>query len=158
MWEKISQPGSARQWHGDIPIHHRYTLGVAGERFFKALRDDRTVLASKCSACGQAFLPPKIYCERCFVDAEDWVPVAGPGYVKNFTVMHQSLDDEPLEPPSVAILVGWKGIRGGILHELEGIQPEDVRNGMSVEPVWAEQRTGSIRDILHFRPADEDQQ
>ena len=51
---------------GDIPVHHRYTLGVAGGRFFRAMRDERCLLASRCSNCREAFLPPKLYCERCF--------------------------------------------------------------------------------------------
>ena len=51
---------------GDIPVHHRYTLGVAGGLFFRAMRDERCLLASRCSNCREAFLPPKLYCERCF--------------------------------------------------------------------------------------------
>ena len=41
MWEKSTRSGEAQQLRGEIPIHHRYTLGVAGERFFKAMRDER---------------------------------------------------------------------------------------------------------------------
>ena len=33
MWEKITRPDEARYLRGDIPIHHRYTLGVAGGAF-----------------------------------------------------------------------------------------------------------------------------
>ncbi len=39
MLDKITQAHQARQIQGEVPIYHRYTLGVAGDRFFKARRE-----------------------------------------------------------------------------------------------------------------------
>ena len=154
MLEKITQAGSARQVSGDIPIYHRYTLGLADERFFKAMRDDQRLLASPCPKCHDRLLPPKIYCERCFEEtSEEWAPVEGPGFVRSFTVVHRSLDEEPLDEPVVVVLVSWKGVRGGLIHRLGEIAAPQVAVGMAVEPVWAEERSGSMSDISHFRPA-----
>ena len=46
---------------------------------------------------------------------------------------------------------------GGFLHKLGDVAPDDVRIGMAVEAVWRPlaERTGSILDIAHFRPATE---
>ena len=153
MWEKIGRPDQAGHWRGDIPVHHRYTAGVAGERFFKAMRDERRLLASQCSTCGDAFLPPKMYCERCFEETGDWVPVEGPGYVRSFTVLHLSLDEAPIEEPIVVGFVAWEGIRGGMIHRITEVTPDSVKTGMAVEPVWASKRTGTLADIQHFRPS-----
>ena len=153
MWEKLTRPDEVRHLGGNIPIHHRYTVGVAGERFFREMRDNRRLLASQCPTCGEAFLPPKIYCERCFEETAGWVPVEGPGYVKTFTVLHVSLEEESLPDPEVVAFVAWEGFRGGLVHRLGGIEPALVTTGMAVEPVWAETRTGSLEDIRHFRPA-----
>ncbi len=152
MWDKVNQAHQARQWRGNIPIHHQYTVGIAGQRFFTAIRDEKQLLASRCSKCGEAFLPPKIYCELCFEETTDWVPVQGPGHLKTFTILHLSLDEEPLQEPIVVAFIGWQGIRGGLIHRLAGIEPGAVKTGMEVEPVWAEERTGSINDILYFSP------
>lgn len=152
MWEKVNQPDEASQWRGDIPIYHRYTLGVAGERFFRALRDERAILASRCPRCRDAFLPPRLYCERCFQEASEFFPVSGPGYVKSFTVLHRSLDEASLAQPETVALIAWRGIRGGLVHRLGDISPADVRTGMAVEPVWAEERQGALQDIRYFRP------
>lgn len=157
MLDKISQPQQARQVAGEIPIYHRYTLGVAGERFFKALRDQQQLLASPCPKCHDRLLPPKLYCERCFVETmEPWEPVAGPGYVRSFTVLHRSLEEAPLPTPEVVALVSWPGVRGGLLHRLGDTAPHLVSLGMAVEPVWAPQPTGAISDILYFRPVRAD--
>jgi uncharacterized OB-fold protein len=154
MLDKIGQPRRARQLTGEIPIYHRYTLGVAGERFFKALRDDRQILASPCSKCQQRLLPPKMYCERCFEETSDhWESLAGPGYVRSFTIMHRSLEEAPLETPEVVVLVSWEGVRGGLIHRLREVDPAEVLIGISVEPVWADQRVGAMSDIDYFRPA-----
>ena len=153
MWQKIDRAEEARSLAGEIPIHHRYTVGVAGERFFRAMRDERRLLASRCPACKNAFLPPKIYCEECFVETTDWVDVEGPGYVETFTLVHTSLNEETLSPPAVAAMIKWDGIQGGLVHRIEVDDPAKVTVGMAVAPVWAEQRSGSIGDILYFRDA-----
>ena len=154
MLDKINQSQAARQVVGAVPIYHRYTLGVAGERFFKAIRDERQLLVSPCPRCHDRLLPPKIYCERCFEETADaWLPLSGPGYIRSFTIMHRSLEEEPLDPPDVVILVSWEGVRGGLIHRLREIAPQKVTLGMAVEPVWADERVGAMSDISHFRPA-----
>ncbi len=153
MLDKITQAHRARQVLGEVPIYHRYTLGVAGDRFFKAMRDQRLLLASPCPKCQDRLLPPKMYCERCFEETSDeWVPLVGPGYIRSFTVVHRSLEEEPLETPEVVVLVSWEGVRGGLIHRLREILPDAVTRGMLVEPVWAEDRVGGMSDISHFRP------
>ncbi len=154
MLDKVSQPRNMRQVAGTIPMSHRYTLGVAGERFFKGLRDDRQILAAPCPKCQDLLLPAKMYCERCFVETRsEWVPMEGPGFVRSYTVLHQDLDEQPLSSPLVVALVTWPDARGGLIHQLGGIDPLEVESGLAVEPVWSEERTGAVTDILHFRPA-----
>ena len=154
MFEEAGNPERIEQWRGNIPIHHRYTVGVAGQRFFAALRDEKVILASECVGCGDRFLLPKIYCEWCFVDTPDWSPVRGSGYVKTFTLIHRDLDEEALEEPVAAAVIGWEGVRGGIVHRLGGTDLAQIRTGLAVEPQWREVRTGGIGDILFFKPVD----
>ena len=152
MLDKLKQPV---QVSGNVPIYHRYTLGVAGERFFKAFRDQQQILASPCPKCHAWLLPPKMYCERCFEEtSNDWAPLQGPGYIRSFTVLHYSLDEERLEVADVVALIGWPQVRGGIIHRIKGMPPGTVTLGVAVEPVWAEERTGAMADISYFRPAD----
>ena len=154
MLSKIGQAQQARQVTGEIPIYHRYTLGIAGERFFKAMRDDRQILASPCPKCQNRLLPPKIYCASCFEETSDqWEALTGPGNVRSFTVVHRSLEEEPLATPEIVVLVSWEGVRGGLIHRLKEVDPSDVVIGMAVEPVWSDQRVGAMNDISHFRPA-----
>ena len=40
-----------------------------------------------------------------------------------------------------------------LLHYLDEVDPEQIRIGMRVKAKFADQRTGGIGDIAHFRPA-----
>ncbi len=154
MLEKVGRQRALRQVPGTIPISHRYTLGVAGERFFKALRDDRQILASPCPRCRSLLLPARMYCERCFEETGDeWVALEGPAYVRSFTVLHYGLEEQPLDQPQVVAMITWPEAKGGLVHRVAGVDAGDVESGMAVEPVWGDERTGAWTDILHFRPA-----
>ena len=151
MWEKADRLDRTSYVRGSIPVYHRYTMGVAGERFFRAMRDEMRLLASRCPKCREVCLPPKMYCELCFVETDEWTAVQGPGYVESYTLLHRTLDEEPLVEPEVVAFIAWEGIHGGIIHRVAGAGQGDVRIGTAVEPVWAEERTGSMDDIRHFR-------
>jgi uncharacterized OB-fold protein len=152
MLDKIGQSEKMRQVKGTIPIHHRYTVGVAGEQF---LRDEQHLLASPCTCCNVALLPPKMHCEQRFLETgENWMEVSGQGRVRSLTVMHKDLDEQFPEKPRMVAVIEWPGIRGGIIHKLGGLSHGDICTGMAVKPVWTEQRTGSPADINHFSPAE----
>jgi uncharacterized OB-fold protein len=148
-----SQGGLA--WEGDIPITGRYTAGIAGEKFFRAIKDEGRFLGTRCPACDLVYLPAVMFCERCFAELEEWVELPNQGDVFTYTVLHRSLDDEPLETPQILAFIKLEGADGGLIHKLEGIEPDEVEVGLAVEAVFkpAADREGSILDILHFKPA-----
>ena len=45
-------PQGPTAWIGDLPVVSRYTAGMAGERFFRAIKDDGKILGSYCENCG----------------------------------------------------------------------------------------------------------
>lgn len=150
--EKPRRLEDIRTWYGDQGIWHQYTLGVAGERFFRALKDRGVLLASKCPQCGALYVPGRMYCPECFVYTTDWVEVGPRGTVETFTIMHEDLDDAPLPEPVAVALVRFDGARGGIVHRLGEVRLAEVACGMAVEPVLRDKRAGGIDDIAYFRP------
>lgn len=151
--EYLTRNVEPRQVVGDWGVHYRYTYGVAGERFFRELREQGRLLASSCPRCRRRFLPPSLYCEDCFVEMTEYTPVEGVGTVESFTVLHRSLEDEPLTNPIVAAFVRFEGVTGGLLAPVEGVAPQQVQIGMKVRPVIRPGLpSGSIRDLT-FAPA-----
>ncbi len=154
LLHRIQHADDALSWHGDMPTKGRYTAGVAGERFFRAIKEDAQLLATICLDCDITYMPPRLYCEQCFAELDEWVEVDPRGHVHTFTVVHQDLDEEPLPEPQIIAFVTLDDTDGGLVHYLDEVDAEDIYLGMPVEAVFKskDERNGSITDIEYFRP------
>jgi uncharacterized OB-fold protein len=152
--ERIAKLGDARVWYGEMPIESLYTVGIAGERFFRAIKDQGMITGTVCPVCDLIYVPPMMYCERCFAEAKEWVDVGTKGTVHTYTILGVSLEDTPLEEPEILALIKMDGIHGGLVHKLGEVDSEKVEIGMVVEAVLKpqEEREGSILDITYFKP------
>ena len=155
LLHRIQHAGDALSRKGDMPTEGRYTAGIAGEKFFRAIKDEGQFLATVCLDCDVTYMPPRLYCEECFAHLEEWVEVGSDGHVHTFTVVHHDLDEQELPEPRILAFITLDDTDGGLVHYLDEIDPEEVYLGMPVEPVLKEQedREGSIMDIEYFRPA-----
>ncbi len=153
--ERLGTVGDAKVWYDNIPIESEYTVGIAGERFLRTLKDQGVITGTVCRTCGLTYVPPSMYCERCFAQLEEWVEVASTGVVETYTILTRSLDGQPLDEPQVLALVRLEGAHGGLVHRIGEVTLDEVEIGMAVQAVLkpANERQGSILDIEHFRPA-----
>lgn len=152
MLEKVTNPDRVRTVDGFIPVRHRYTPGVAGDRFFRTLRDEGTILGTPCTACGVVYVPGRMFCERCFAALTEWVPVGPGGRLESFTSVHVDLDGHPLSEPEWIGLITLDGATTVLVHRLE-VNGSAPTIGARVEAVLEpkRRRTGSINDIRAFR-------
>ncbi len=137
-----------------MPIESRYTAGLAGERFLRAIQERAVLLGVHCPNCELTMVPPSVYCANCFEPVDDWVELPSRGKVQTFTVLHLDPDGATTESPEMVALVRIDGATGGLVHRLGEVAPDEAQIGMAVEPVFKEprDRQGSILDILYFRP------
>ena len=154
--DKIAGPNRIRHWLGDMEADYIYTLGVAGERFFKEIKDKGKIMGAKCTRCNIVYVPARMYCEKCFSELDKWVDVGARGIVHTFTVATIGMDGKSLQEPVIYALIKFPGTCGGLIHRISGISHEKAKIGMEVEAVFKPQieRKASINDIEHFRPAD----
>lgn len=152
--EKVDKLHQAVAWRGDMPITSRYTAGLAGEKFFREIKDNARIVGTRCKNCELIYVPAMMFCERCFAELDEWVEVANRGTVFTYTVLYRDLDDQPMDPPAILAYVKLEGSTGGLVHYLDEIDPNAVYIGLEVEPVFkdAAEREGSILDIEYFRP------
>jgi len=152
--EKLSDPREIRHWPGHMETDYIYTLGIAGERFFQEIKKNGKILGAKCRQCGIVYVPPRMYCERCFEKLQEWVKVSNRGTVHTYTVAYIDLDGAKLKEPTMYAMIKIDGADGGLIHKLEGVKPGEVKIGMKVEAVFKpkEKREGSINDIKYFQP------
>lgn len=153
--ERIAKVEDAKVWYDNMPLESVYTVGIAGEKFFRAIKDRGMIMGAVCPACNVTYLPPAMYCERCFAELEEWVELGTEGTVHTYTAVEVSLENKPLEEPQVLALIKWDGVHGGLVHRLGEVEPGEVRIGMTVRAVFKprREREGSILDIEYFKPA-----
>jgi hypothetical protein len=148
--------GGARVWRGTMPVEFLYTAGVAGERFFDTLRRRDVFAVTRCEACNLTYLPPRLYCERCFDDlSATWHEVPPLGRVHTFTVVRVDGTGRPLQIPEIVAYVRIDGTDGGMVGRLLQVAPDDVRIDMPVRALLAprRKRRGVLADLLGFAPA-----
>jgi uncharacterized OB-fold protein len=154
LLNRIQHSRDAIAWEGHIPITSRYTVGIAGERFFREVMENARFLGTRCDQCDIVYVPPRLYCEQCFAHLDQWVEVPTTGRVHTFTILHVDLDGNPLPEPRVVAFIRLDGSDGGLVHFLGQVEPDQVCIGLCVEAVFKDraERKGSINDILYFEP------
>jgi uncharacterized OB-fold protein len=156
LLHNLEHPTDARVMRGDLPVYHRYTAGVAGEKFLRALKDEGKLYGTKCPKCGYVYVPARLYCERdaAHLDDSTWVPVGPESELVSFSAVYVDLDGKQLETPQWVGLVRLTGASGVTLHYLGDVKPNALRVGMKVHAVLkaAKDRVGSIKDIAYFKP------
>jgi uncharacterized OB-fold protein len=155
--DRIDHFHRARAVEGDLPFYSVYTVGIAGEHFFRALKDEGKILGTRCTECEATYIPGRLYCEQCFAQLNDeaWFDAGTTGNVHTFTVMHIALDGTPLETPRILAFIEIGETGSGLVHDLGDVDPNELFIGMNVQAVFKpiKERTGSITDIQHFGPA-----
>ena len=152
--ERTRDPRAYRHWPGHVEADYIYTSGLAGERFFREVRDHGRLLGTRCGQCGTKWIPPKLFCEECFVEVKEWVELPPQGSVAATCVVRVDLHGRPLPTPEVWGLIRFKGFEGGLVHRL--LFPADrAKAGVAVRPVLRPEgsRTGAITDIAGFAAA-----
>ena len=153
--ERTTDVARLRHVSVDMSVDYIYTSGIAGETFFKALRDEGRILAAHCPVCKNNQLPPRMFCEGCFTELTEFVEVPAEGRVAAMTVAKVDRRGGPLPNPEVYAFVTFKGIQeGGLVHRLL-VVPEKAKVGLAVRVRLKprEARTGTILDIEGFEPA-----
>ena len=139
-------------WRGELPVSSRYSAGLAGERFLRALKEEGAILGSHCEECEITYVPGRQFCERCMEELSEWNDMGTQGEVHTFTLLFVNLDGSPRDEPEVVAFIQFGD--GGIVHRVTEVDLETLEIGMPVEAVFKPKakREGSILDIQHFKP------
>lgn len=157
MKERLNKAAEAKPWYGDMPVESLYTAGIAGEKFFRSIQKDGVFLGTKCKKCNMVYIPPKIYCEKCFERLDEYIEVADCGTLESYTCVHIGLDGKRLTKPEIIGLINLDGATTNIIHRIGEAEVEELCFGMRVCAVLKPKakREGKITDILYFKPAKE---
>ena len=154
-YDKIRDPRRIMHVEGDMEVDYIYTAGIAGERFFVALRDEEKLLATHCDKCNHTFMPPRMYCDRCFAELSNWIEVPSVGSIASNTIAYEDNNGERLPEPVVLAFIEIEKTDGALIHQIVEVKPGALKIGMRVQAVFKKKskRTGALTDIQYFKPA-----
>lgn len=146
--KRVRSSPRALAWKDHLPLEYRYTHGVAGQRFFRSLKERGKLVGGRCSQCDTIYLPPRLYCTKCFVEINNWVELPPTGRLHSYTIVPEKGRKE------VVGLIKFDGVVGGLVHKVRGLAQHTTRLDIPVRPVLRAEghRTGSILDIRFFEP------
>ncbi len=154
-WDKLTKYNEIITWIGDMEVSSFiYTVGEAGERFFKTLKEKGLLVASKCDKCGNKYIPPKTFCENCFNEIKEYIEIEPVGTIETYTILHIDKDEKALAQPLIVAFISFNGIKGGLIHKVK-MDINDLKIGVKVKAKLKpqDQRKGNINDIEYFEKA-----
>lgn len=142
------------EWH----VRYNYPAGETATRFFEGLRE-RRILATRCSASGLSYLPPRAYCERSFQPCDSWVEAGLQGTIEAATIVSAAFENLP-PPPYAIAYVRLDGVDTALLNFVRGMDLSDVaaaaarlKPGARVRVVFKDAPEGRITDF-HYELAE----
>ena len=91
------------------------------------------LMIQQCSSCGRHQFYPRVLCTACSSRMVTWVRASGQATVTSYTVVRRPVSEAyAADVPYVVALVALKEGPTMMTHVV-GIDPEDVRIGLSVE-------------------------
>lgn len=134
-----------------VEFDYTRSLGPVLSRFMSALAQQQ-VLGGRL-ADGTVVVPPPEYDPVTHEAVTDLVPVSWAGVVQSWTWVPEPFAGQPLDRPFAFAHVLLDGADAPLLHAVAVESPADISTGMRVQVRWADELTGSIRDIACFEPA-----
>lgn len=128
----------------------QWSVGPLMDQFYAGF-EKKKILGSKCPECDKIYVPPREVCSDCWTPMSQLTELPETGKVVNFTVAHVDVKGARRDKPIAIGLVKLDGAYTAMFGQIEGISPDDVKVGLKVKAVWAEQTKGHVKD-LHFEP------
>jgi len=133
-----------------VEFDYTRSLGPVLSRFMSALKN-RQVVGGVLSD-GRVVVPPPEYDPVTHAAITEFVEVADEGVVQTWTWVSEPVADQPLDRPFAFAHVLLDGADAPILHAVAVDSAADIETGLRVKVRWADETTGTIRDIAWFEP------
>jgi uncharacterized OB-fold protein len=134
-----------------VEFDYTRSLGSVLSAFMSALKQ-HSVLGGVLSD-GRVVVPPPEYDPVTHAAVTELVPVSDFGVVQSWSWVAEPVPQQPLDKPFAFAQILLDGSDAPLLHAVAVDSPADISTGLRVRVHWAEQPTGSIRDIAWFEPA-----
>lgn len=145
--------GEARKITQKWELTYEHAAGETATYFFEQLKNRQAILGKRCPGCQRVLLPPRAFCDRCFVTTAEWVEVGKKGTIESFTFVFQKFKGSP-DPPYALAYVTLAGADCSLVNRLRNVDFSDLQQalkfvhvGANVKVVFADRPQGRITDF-----------
>jgi uncharacterized OB-fold protein len=144
-----------------LDLAYRHSYGPHYGRLFDELASRRRILGSLCPSCRSVLVPPREFCDVCFVRTGQHVDVPDTGVLQAFSVIYMEFVGQTRKPPYVYAEIVLDGSATRLIHTVAGFDvataAERLQVGMAVRAVWKDpaECRGTLNDIDYFEPVAE---
>ncbi len=142
-----------------LELSYDHSYGAYYGRLFDEIATARRIQGVRCPSCNCVLVPPREYCDACFVRTAEWVDVADSGVLQAFSVIHLEFVGQVRKPPYIYAEIVLDGSATRLIHIIGGVEPDEAPKrlapGARVRAVWSDGTpNGTLEDILHFELID----
>ncbi|GAC1325519.1 MAG: OB-fold nucleic acid binding domain-containing protein [Mycobacteriales bacterium] len=144
-----------------LELAYRHSYGPHYGRLFDELASRQRILGSLCPRCRNVLVPPREFCDACFVRTAQHVEVSDSGALQAFSVIHMEFIGQTRKPPYVYAEIVLAGSATRLIHTVAGFDvataADRLKIGMTVRAVWKDPAdcVGTLNDIDYFEPVFE---
>jgi uncharacterized protein len=135
-------------------LEYAFTAGLAQSRFLQGI-SQKKILGMRCPACQQVYVPARGSCPTDGVATTEEVELSHKGTVTTYCVVNVPFQGQSIEIPYICAQVLLDGANIAFMGLIQEIPATEVRMGLRVEAVWADELGLTMASIKHFRPNGE---
>jgi uncharacterized OB-fold protein len=137
-------------------LEYQFTAGAATSRFLRGIAEKR-ILGERCGVCGNVILPPRGSCPIDGVPTTEQVELPDRGVVTTYCVVNVKFSGSAMELPYVCATIVPDGSDMGLFGLVQEIPFEDIRMGLRVQAVWADddELAPDLASIKWWKPTGE---
>jgi len=142
---------------GEVRVPYKWNPGSVIGQFLMDLRQGQ-LRAVRCPATQRLVLPAQSRSPYASAKMDEFVEVREEPSLKAGSIVYRAPWNKPegIDPPYMLAAISFPDVATDLIHlvcadltALKALKPGDA-----LRAVWAEEREGSIRDILYFEPAE----
>ncbi|MHA1379779.1 MAG: Zn-ribbon domain-containing OB-fold protein [Candidatus Helarchaeota archaeon] len=139
------------EYYDEMIIHYKYSVGELS-KFFKEVRDNKKLYATKCTKCGFTYFPPRSNCAKCY-SPTNWIEVSGKGEVVAGTICRFGVSNFTDQLPISIAFIKLDGcdmaIRHTIVMDDNEYNLENLKKGTRVKVEFRPdgKREGKVTDF-----------
>lgn len=133
-------------------ITYTHATGESVGRFLTELRNHK-IMGRMCPSCRRVLVPPRSFCDICYVSTTEWVELGNEGTIEAFTIVYAPFKSYP-EPPYALAYVRLDKADTAILGFIEGVDLSDANKatgklsiGNKVKVVFKDIPEGRVTDF-----------